>query len=356
MKIHTGNTEKLESAAQAVANMRAGWNLGNTFDATGHTLTKEPIIGGPAAFETAWGNPVTTREMLEQIKNAGFDSIRLPVTWKQHFDEHYTIEGEWMDRVQEVVDWILSLDMYCILNVHHDGGANAWIRASRRCFEQVGSGFARIWEQIADRFESYGDRLLFEAVNEPLNEASDWGSRSQEDYDAVMLYNQLFVDTVRSRGGCNSTRNLAVMPYAGAHSNARLEGFSMPSDTAEGHLILEVHNYDPTGFCWRISDEPPMRDTWGTPEDMEELYGSMRDIAAHAARFGVPAIVGEFGVEIKDNDPERAKYAYHFARSGALVGIKCFWWDCGHFSILDRENCCIGHPLVADALTKYDAE
>lgn len=354
MKINTGSTLCPESAAQAVASITAGWNLGNTFDATEHTLDRSPIVGGPEAYETAWGNPLTTREMLEKIKKAGFDAIRLPVTWKYHFDENGTIDDEWMDRVNTIVDWILSLDMYCIINVHHDGGANSWIRASRETFESVRGTFARIWEQISDRFESYGNRLIFEAVNEPLNDAGDWGSTSQDDYDAVMLYNQLFVDTVRSRGGCNKARNLAVMPYAGAHSNERLSGFSMPTDTVEGHLILEVHNYDPTGFCWLVSDKPPMRDTWGTDEDMEELYGSMRDVAAHAARFGVPAIIGEFGVESKNNDPERAKYAYHFAKSAAEVGIKCFWWDCGHFAVLDRENCCISHPLVSDALTKYN--
>ncbi len=342
-----------ESAFEAVANIVAGWNLGNTLDATNHTLDGGPIVGGPEAYETAWGNPLTTREMLAEIKNAGFNAVRLPVTWNHHFDSGYNIDSQWMDRVQTIADWILSLDMYCIINTHHDGGCRSWIGASAETYARVGDGFARLWEQIADRFADYGERLIFEAVNEPLNDAGEWNSTRQADYDAVMMYNQRFVDTVRSRGGYNKCRNLMVMPYAGAHSNERLSGFSMPEDSAEGHLILQVHNYDPTGFCWRNSDQPPMRDWWGDEADMELLYGSMRDIAAHAERFGVPAVIGEFGVESKDNDPERAKYAYHFAKSGAEVGIKCFWWDCGHFSILDRVNCRISSPDVARALTKY---
>lgn len=350
----TDKNYSCRSAFSAAADITAGWNLGNTLDATEHTSDGKPIIGSTKAYETAWGNPVTTREMLEQIRNAGFNAVRLPVTWKYHFDSEYTIDKEWMDRVQTITDWILSLGMYCILNVHHDGGCRSWIRTSAEWYARVGDGFARIWEQIADRFAEYDDRLMFEALNEPLNEEGDWGSENADDYAAVMMYNQRFVDTIRSRGGYNKTRNLLVMPYAGAHSTARLEGFAMPKDTVDGHLILEVHNYDPTGFCWRNSDQPPMRDWWGDEADMELLYSSMRDIAAHAKRFGVPAIVGEFGVEYKDNDGERAKYAFHFARSAAEQGIKCFWWDCGHFALLDREQCVISHPEVARALTEYN--
>jgi len=343
-----------ESAVSAVKNINAGWNLGNTLDATEHTSDRQLIVGGIEAYETAWGNPLTTREMLETVRSAGFNAIRLPVTWKYHFDSDYNIDPQWLDRVQTIADWILSLDMYCIINLHHDGGCRSWIRASRDCFERVGKGFARLWEQIADRFAEYGGRIMFEAVNEPLNDDGDWRSMKQEDYDAVMLYNQLFVDTVRSRGGYNPTRNLLVMPYAGAHSNERLGGFAMPKDSTEGHLILEVHNYDPTGFCWHNSEEPA-RDFWGNESDMELLYSSMRDIAHHAKRFGVPAVIGEFGVEYKENDSERAKYAWHFAKSAGDLGIKCFWWDCGHFSLIDRESCRISHPDVTDALTRYDS-
>lgn len=343
-----------ESAFSAVSNIIAGWNLGNTLDATNRTRGGEildesfPIV----KFETAWGNPVTTKEMIEQVKNAGFNAVRLPVTWAFHFDSDYNIDSKWMDRVQEIADYILSLGLYCILNVHHDGGSKGWVCASESCYNRVGDGFAHIWEQIADRFEQYGEKLIFEAINEPLNEEGDWGSVKSEDYAGVMLFNQRFVDAVRSRGGYNKTRNLTVMPYAGAHSNARLDGFSMPTDTVDGHLILQVHNYDPTGFCW-LKSEHPLRDTWGTPEDIEELETSMRDVAAHGKRFNVPVIIGEFGAEDKNNDAQRAKYSARFAQSAADLGIKCFWWDCGHFALLDRENCCMIHTEVVDALTKY---
>ncbi len=347
---------RCETAAQAVANMKAGWNLGNTLDATtrrrsGELLTRESSI---ADYETAWGNPITTKKMIETVVNAGFDAIRVPVTWQGHFDENYNIDKEWMDRVQEVTDYVMSLGVYCILNVHHDGGANAWICTSREGYEKAGDGFAHIWEQIADRFENYGERLIFEAVNEPLDETSNWGSRDPAHYEGVMLYNQRFVDTVRSRSGYNKIRNLTVMPYAGAHGNHRVAGINMPKDTVKDHLILQVHNYDPTGFCWLKSDKPPLRDTWGTDEDMEELYTSMSDLAEHGKRFGVPIIIGEFGAEDKNNDAERAKYSYHFAKSAADNGIKCFWWDCGHFALLDREKCCMIHNDVVKALTRYD--
>ncbi len=349
------NNYKCETAVQAVANIKAGWNLGNTLDATnrsrnGETLTRESSI---ADYETAWGNPITTKEMIETVVNAGFDAIRLPVTWQGHFDENYNIDKVWMDRVQEVVDYVIPLGVYCILNVHHDGGTGGWIHTSKETYEKNGDGFARVWEQIADRFESYGEKLLFEAVNEPLDETGNWGSRDSAHYEGVMLYNQRFVDIVRSRGGYNKTRNLAVMPYAGAHGNHRVAGIEMPKDSVEGHLILQVHNYDPMGFCW-LKSEKPLRDWWGSDEDYEEVNTDMRDLAEHGKRMGVPVIVGEFGCENKNNDAEIAKYARHFVKTAASHGIKCFWWDCGHFALLDRENCKMIHTDVVKALTEYD--
>lgn len=104
-----------ETAGQTVNSITAGWNLGNSLDSL--DLYTE---GKPQNFETAWGNPVTTKKLITTVKNAGFNAIRVPVTWGQHIDDKGNIDKEWLNRVQEVVDYVISQDLYCILNVHHD--------------------------------------------------------------------------------------------------------------------------------------------------------------------------------------------------------------------------------------------
>lgn len=91
--------------------LKLGWNLGNTLESTGTRLLNA---------ETAWGQPKTTKEMIDYVKEAGFTGIRIPVTWSSHMNDDYTIDEMWMDRVQEVVDYGLDAGLYVILNSHHD--------------------------------------------------------------------------------------------------------------------------------------------------------------------------------------------------------------------------------------------
>jgi endoglucanase len=103
-----------------VKEMGPGWNLGNTLDPTGG--------------ETAWGNPPTTQALIQTVVGSGFKSIRIPVTWRQHFGAApgYTIDPAWTSRVRTIVDWTLSAGAYTIIDMHHDGGSDttqgAWIR------------------------------------------------------------------------------------------------------------------------------------------------------------------------------------------------------------------------------------
>src|SRR5690625_1394909 len=135
-----------------------GWNIGNTLDATNASLTGK----SPEAFETAWGNPVTTKEMIKKVKDGGFNLIRIPVTWDEHLGEspNYEIEERWFNRVQEVVDYAYDLDLYVILNIHHEG----WHFPSKENFDKAKDILTKVWTQIADRFKDYDERILFEAM------------------------------------------------------------------------------------------------------------------------------------------------------------------------------------------------
>jgi len=105
----------MESDAPALAaKMNVGWNLGNSLEAT----------SGESASETLWGNPKTTKALIDAVKNAGFNAIRIPCAWNAYIEDPamYKIQDAWLARVREVVGYAVDNGMYAILNIHWDGG------------------------------------------------------------------------------------------------------------------------------------------------------------------------------------------------------------------------------------------
>lgn len=340
-----------ETASAAVENITVGWNLGNALDSCGDWIAQY-TEGKPENYETAWGNPVTTKELITAVKNAGFNTVRVPVTWAEHIDESGRINGEWLDRVQQVVDYVISQDMYCVLNVHHDAGADGWLEASADCYSSSSRKYAGLWKNIAVRFRDYGSRLIFESFNEILDSQNSWTNAQKSDaYKAVNDFNQLFVDAVRATGGRNAERNLMVQVYSASCSERTLEEFELPRDSAGNHLIIQVHNYDPQGFTANDATWATMTDTWGSADEklyFDQLFDRLERFAKEQ---GAPLVVGEFGANYKGNEPSRQLYAEYFVTSAAKRGIKCFWWDTGDMALFDRGTASVKYPGMIKALT-----
>ena len=338
---------QFEYAADAVRNITSGINLGNSFDANGH------YTGGDITkYETQWGEPPVSRELITLMKESGFNAVRVPVTYKHHFDENGTIDKAWLARVREVTDHILSLGLYCIINIHHDGGEGSWVLSSTAGFESKGELFGELWVQIAQYFEDCGERLLFEGINEPINEKREWLANDEDSIRGTYLFNQRFIDSVRATGGNNAQRNLIVMPYAGSGTQGRLDTFELPHDTVKGRLIVEVHNYDPQGFCWYKAIGQVLRDTWGTDEDHAQIEYFKGIMQQAMKRLDVPMIVGEYGSQDKKNTQERAKQARAFVSAMREIGVKCFWWECGAFSLIDRHENKVRFGEIVRAITQ----
>lgn len=343
-----------EKAFEAVDKMLLGWNLGNSFDATGDWILKY-TDGTNADFETAWGNPVTPDTLMAKIKKLGFEAVRIPVTWRYHFDEEGNIDEAWMARVQEVVDQALAADLYCIINIHHDTGANGWLRATEANYNENSGLFGKLWQQIAERFKDYPDTLLFEGFNEMLDDNAEWNNPKAESVAAINSYNQLFVDTVRATGGNNAFRNLVCCTYAAAHTDSALNGFMMPDDTAVDHLIAEIHFYVPYEF---ITEDGV---TWTTPIKEYTDYVE-KSIDAVFARLrtkmmtkGVPLIIGEFATDDKDNTEDRIKWYTHVIEKANEQNITCFIWDNGNgfcMGHIDREGDADDFPEIIEACVK----
>lgn len=342
---------KTETAFSAAENMTVGWNLGNALDSCGEWIGLY-TEGKPQNYETAWGNPVTAKELITAVKNAGFNTVRVPVTWAEHIDADGNINAEWLDRVQQVVDYVISQDMYCVLNVHHDAGADGWLEASEECYKNSSKKFAGLWKNIASRFKGYGEKLIFESFNEILDSKNSWtDSQDSGAYKAVNDFNQLFVDTVRATGGNNSERNLMVQVYSASCSEKTLGEFVLPRDSAENHLMIQVHNYDPQGFTATDATWTTMTDTWGSSAEKQYFDRLFDRLESFAKKQGAPLVVGEFGANYKGNEPSRQLYAEYFVTAASKHGIKCFWWDTGDMALFDRSTCTVKYPNMIKALT-----
>ena len=374
-----------ETAATAVGNMGVGWNLGNTLESNSGDVNNMWIeakavwnpayILTPTDHETAWGQPVATRALIHMFKEAGFNAIRVPVTWYPHMgtlslngnhwdkaswleSTDYKVDRVWMARVKEVVDYVIEEGMYCLLNVHHDTGtaSTAWLRADQSVYAAVKERYCNLWTQIATEFESYGPLLLFESFNEMLNSANQWNYASAEADRVINAYNADFVATVRATGGNNAKRNLVLNTYAASPDKRVLQDFQLPQDVVEGHLMAEVHSYAPYHFAFNPSEG----ETW-QPQTVfddncdREVRGIIDVVGQNLVARGIPCILGEFGADTRDGEgraeAELAKQAACYVSQAAKYNIACYYW----MGLSDGEDRSVPKwtkPDLKDALLK----
>ena len=278
-----------ESDAWAlVGQMSPGINIGNTFDST-------------AGWETGWGSPIITKEFIEGLARAGFKSVRVPVAWDTYAEEG-RITNKQFDRIDEIVDWILDADMFCVLNIHWDGG---WIDSSdKKKFpdpphtfsKEAEKKFRSYWEQIARHYAHKDERLLFEGLNEQTNFENE-GSL-EKSYATLTRVNQLFLDTVRKTGGKNARRFLIVTGYSTDFTRTSDKLYRLPKDSVPGKLFVSVHYYTPWLFVGVDKDTNwgKMQPTWGSEEDVKQLNDLFDAMAEFCKRTNTPAYVGEFSM------------------------------------------------------------
>ena len=350
------------AAGRFFAGMGPGWNLGNALDATSPKLLEGP--GTPESYETAWHNPPITRELIRTVKEAGFGTIRVPVTWMNHIGPapDYLVKGAWMDRVQEVVDMVLAEGLRCILNVHHDTGTHGWLHASDQHVAEVSDKFSALWRQIAARFRDYGEELAFEGFNEVLDENNNWVyPRTRSAADAINHFNRVFLETVRASGGPNAQRCLIITPYGAANMRSALEDLIIPQDSAEHALLVQVHYYSPISYCFDQNGEENTQTVWtenGGREALEEALAGVRELLTDR---GIPVLMAEFAAGHKANEADRAQWAKFVVDRCADSGVRCVWWDNGGrvksaseyhtMGLLDRYRLEWMFPQVVEALT-----
>ncbi len=335
----SGNDETLSASVQSgemrditsmelVKDMGLGWNLGDTLDACqadrdGDGKINEHAAEGEKPDETLWGNPKATKELFTVLKEDGIKSIRIPVTWRDHMDEDGIVDKEWMSRVHEVVDYVISQDMYAIVNVHHDGGGDpafgAWIiEGAVNDKEATLKKYRNLWTQISEEFKDYGDKLIFESMNEVGFDKL----QKSEAYDLLLEFNQAFVDVVRGSGGNNEKRHLLIAGYWTDIAATCDSGYKMPSDPA-GRCILSVHYYTPWEFC-----TTNIHNTWGTASEVRQMENLYKKLKSVYVDNGIPVIIGEYAASGND----MASCVFFIEKMVKLCtdyGMAPFYWDNG---------------------------
>lgn len=330
------------TALEATRLMGNGINLGNTLEACDNNVGIK--TNAPLSYETYWGQPKTTQAMIDGMKAAGFDTIRIPVAWMTNathlYEGDYTIDADYMDRVEEVVRYARKAGMYVIVNDHWDGGWYGMFGSeSAETRALAMEAYKGMWQQIAERFRDYSDYLIFESANEELGGRFDENSplycsdsvvtylTDDERYALTNEINQTFVDVVRATGGNNATRFLLIAGYSTNIDQTCDDRFQMPKDTVDSKLMVSVHYYDPWSYCGASSAASATK--WGKVSDYEYLDQQLAKMTKFTeAGYGV--VIGEYGAlpcsdGLKDNT-----LAYHTAFLDACTkyNLTNCLWDC----------------------------
>lgn len=353
-----------------VKNMKVGWNLGNTLEAHNNGQ----ISGDELKTEEVWGNPVTTQKMIDEVKKAGFETIRIPITWRGHVtvaeDGSITVSEVWLNRVKEVVDYAVNNDMYIIINTHHDIDPENGYYPSTENYERSEAYLSAIWTAMAETFKDYDEHLIFESLNEPRLTGStyEWNfqagaSECQDAAECINRLNQTFVDIVRASGGNNAQRYLMLPGYDASLDGAMTDLYRLPTDTAENKLIVSVHAYTPYNFALQPPQESGSTDTFSidasaSTKDIDYL---MNSLYKKYVSQGIPVVIGEFGAREKNfNLQDRLDYYVYYINSARARGISCCVWDNNAFSgtgenfgLFRRSVGTWLYPEIIEAIMKY---
>lgn len=330
--------------------MKIGWNLGNSLEAGAPENKETATI---KEFEESWGNPITTKEMILKVKETGFNTIRIPVTWwkKTDVSNNYTIDVEWMKRVKEVVDYVYEEGMYVIINTHHE---DDWLVPIKDNLEERKKILGNIWRQIAEYFKDYDYHLIFETMNEVrlIGTEFEWTEGTKEAREIINELNITAFNAIRSTGGNNDDRAIIIPVYGARASDIAIDDLVIPNN--DPNIIITIHAYHPYFFCM----VPNETNVWGSQEEKEDLINLLNAVSKAAERKNRPLVIGEFGTIDKENETYRAEYTRFYVNECKKRNVTCILWDNNRydtfewesFGMLKRENLKWKNKSIIDAL------
>ncbi len=298
------------NAMEFTAAMQPGWNLGNTLDATGG--------------ETSWGNPKATPELIQKIKDEGFNSIRIPITWGHMMNEENVIDASYLARTKEVINYALDADLLVFVNIHHDSWQ--WLNAITPDENDANYlKFRAIWEQLAEAYKDYPRAVIFESINEPrFDKESTYA-------ECLDMMNKACVEIVRASGGNNAER-LIVLPTKDTNSEQKYldQLYGTITEINDPNIIATVHYYGYWPFSVNIAGETEFKGI-----SVTDIDGLVSRLKTTFIDNGIPVIIGEWGLLGFDTaldtveHGEILKFFEYFCNAVRENGLTTMWWDNG---------------------------
>lgn len=331
-QLATGMEGNTMTALEFMSQMGIGWNLGNTFDAPGG--------------ETAWGNPVTTPELIEKVKELGFTTIRIPISWGKHVGAapDYTIDSKFLARVDTVVQKALNVGLNVIINTHHD---NELYTPTPENSQGAKEYLTAIWTQLGTFYQDAPYTLIFETMNEPRVAGSpyEWnlqlGNKDcKASLEVLNELNQTALDAIRATGGRNADRFVMIPSYAASPNFATINLFRLPEDSVQDKLMVSLHSYAPYQFTMASPGTKTL-----SQSGVQEIQNNLKRVYRYFVEKGIPVVFGEMGCVNRDNPEDRYTWAKTFVSAAKEYGIPAVWWDNGYisgseelFALIDRRN------------------
>ena len=320
-----GNNESYSFASQAFGmdNFAAepsyakGVNMAGVFDNTNAdaTAVRNSIYVAPETYKA--------------VKNAGFDHVRLPVTFASHLDADGTINAEYLEAVDKAVIAALSNDLTVVIDLHHYGELKDNVSANEATFYSI-------WEQLAKHYKNYPNRVIFELLNEP----NTTGSATSMNSEAL---NRIQLEVVGKIRAIDNDRKMALAVFNN-NSAYSLQSLSLPAD--KSNLIISIHNYDAYGFTHQDLDSNcPVGVDYAASGSADQIKTLVNTVRAYSNDKGIPVWISEFGVylgglnktaEFKDEDV--TSYYSDFTKAcGTDIGW-CVWEYNVGFGVFDSNN------------------
>ena len=317
-------TSATDEASRAGKKLGRGMNLGNALD---------------APSEGEWGLTLEAG-FFEEIKGAGFQSVRVPIRWATHLGPgpEFAIDKAYFDRVDWAIDQALSRGLVAVINSHHDDELY-------KDPDKHQGRLEAIWRQIASRYKDRPEGLYFELLNEPNGALTD---------DRWHLMFPRLLAIVRE-----SNPRRAVIIGPGHWNNVDNLG-SLRLPEGDRMLIATFHYYNPYHFThqgaeWAEGSAAWKGQTWtGTPAQVEALRRDFDKAAKWSASNHRPIFLGEFGAYSAADMDSRAAWTSGVAREAERLGFSWAYWEfASGFGAFDKEASRWRAPLK-DALVPPD--
>ena len=321
-KNNSNTKTQLKTVNQIIDEMKVGWNLGNSLESEDS--------------ETGWGNPITTKEMITSIIKKGYKTIRIPIRWDNNYSDknNYIISNNFLNRVEEIIQYSYSQNIYTIINVHHNKIQELFSQQNKN---RVKKELSILWKQIANRFKNYNQYLIFEIINEPRDK-NDWiGTKEKYDIiNEIILYS---LNIIRSTGEMNLNRLIMITPYAASKFGA----LNIPNDKM---IAVSIHAYIPYDF---VNKEHYLF----TNSDKKLMKQYLENIRFGLINNNISVIIGEFGTMNGNNYNERVKYVEEYSNICHQMNIPILWWDNGNdneYGIFNRYNLKFTYENIANTM------